>query len=299
MISRLISFWVYSNLFISFCAAALTAEVFVLFNVPLENYWFLIVIACSTLLVYNLHYLVKSKGLKTDSRLQWVRNNTSLFYTISVIALLVLLLMIAKYYHIFFLEVSTISWYKISLFIALPFLSIWYSHKIIPGVKTRTREWFWLKPVYLAAIWVIATGLVPLLFVAKEVFIIEKASILAFLFFQFAFILSLCVLFNVRDVEEDKQDGLQTLAVKYGTASVLNYGKWIAVILNLVAATVFLIVYPHGWVLIATGILITLYLLWRLFHYFVWRSTVANFAIRYDGLMIIKAALLIFAKLIT
>lgn len=296
MLNRFISFLIFSNLFIACCAAALTAEVFVLFQTPLNQYWFLLIIACGTLLVYNLHYLVKSNTSKTDNRLQWVRQNKFSVYLISSFTLLVLLWLVVIHYDVFFLSAGKLSVYKLLLFTGMPLMAVWYSHKIVPGVQASTREWPWTKTIYLAFVWTAATSLLPLFFVNREAIKNEGLSVVAFLLFQFVFVLGLCVLFNVKDAEEDKAEGLKTFAAHYGAAAVLRRGKWVILTVNLIAAAFFLIVYPKSTPLMWLALLLSIFLLWLLFHLFSYKKDIAVFALQYDGLMIVKASLLIFAK---
>lgn len=61
-----------------------------------------------------------------------------------------------------------------------------------------------------------------------------------FLFlYQFIFIMALCVLFNIKDYEEDKKDGVNTVAVMAGPQATLHTGKWVFAVLIAIAGFFF------------------------------------------------------------
>jgi 1,4-dihydroxy-2-naphthoate octaprenyltransferase len=124
------------------------------------------------------------------------------------------------------------------------------------------------------------------------------APFLAYTFLQFVCMLWLCILFNIKDHDEDKRDGLKTLAVQLGQDSFLQYAKWLILKVTWVPIAVFLWAYPNHSSPLLLALAIMLFLYWYSFHCFKQKLPVATFVIRYDGLMVMKAALLIFAKLI-
>jgi 4-hydroxybenzoate polyprenyltransferase len=290
----IINQFVFSNIFISACAAALTAETFALLKLSYA-YWFIGIIFCSTLLVYNLHYLLKSKSEKADSRLNWMRNNNAMVIAISICSLLTLIALVILHYRYFFIKENTLSSIKLLLFVAIPFFALAYSHPILPGRRNRVRTWGWFKPVYLSLFWSAITSILPLYFLLPEIVFNQTSAVSILILQRFAFMLGLCILFNIKDLEEDEKDGLKTLAVVYGKQSILYYGKWMLLFFNSICT--WLLVWQLGYtnIMIVTAFFIPVLLVWLLFHYFHRSTNTAAFVLINDGMMVIKAVLLIFA----
>ncbi len=287
-------FIVFSNLFIAACAAFLTAETFSLLYIK-QATWFTAIVFCATLLIYNLHYLQKSKTDKRDFRLNWMRKNLLLVYIFSAASLIALSSLIFSNYTFFFFTAGKLSFLKLLLFASIPLLAIAYSQPLLPGQKKSVRSWGWFKPIYLSLFWTVVTILIPIYFTAPNLLIAKPSAIIALLLNRFFFMLGLCLLFNIRDFEEDKKDGLKTLAVVYGKQLTLKYGKWLLLILNILATGVLLYTLNYNKPFIITAFFIPVVLVWLLFHYFHYSRNTASFVLVYDGLMVVKAILLIFA----
>jgi 4-hydroxybenzoate polyprenyltransferase len=115
---------------------------------------------------------------------------------------------------------------------------------------------------------------------------------------RFFFMASLCVLFNINDYEEDKADGVNTIAVLLGPAAALQKGKWLGLWLHLLTSAWLLLAFQLLQPVYYPALLIPIALVFLAFHRFRKAGEEAFFVLRYDGLMIVKALLLIFALLI-
>ena len=118
-----------------------------------------------------------------------------------------------------------------------------------------------------------------------------------FLYHRFFFIAALSLLFNINDYAEDKKDGIKTIAVLIGPVKSLRYGKWVMTVLNVAAAFLLWYYFELLHPIYFAALLLPVVLLFLLFHRFLALKDEALFVIRYDGLMIVKALLLIFAVL--
>ena len=125
----------------------------------------------------------------------------------------------------------------------------------------------------------------------------EKIQLQIWILFanRFFFIMALCVLFNVRDYEEDKNDRVITPVVALGTKNILLYGKWLMVVLNCITALLVCRYFNLDSGLQYVAVLIPVLLLFLLFHYFSFSRNEIEFLVLHDGLMPVKALLLIFA----
>lgn len=91
--------------------------------------------------------------------------------------------------------------------LVLGVLSFAYSLPILPFKnRKRLREYGWLKILALAGVWTVVTSVLPVLYwhhtVSKYPFEI---------LLRFAFIFTLCIIFDLRDVRRDAAENIQTL----------------------------------------------------------------------------------------
>lgn len=285
IITGAVSVFFYCNIFIAACAASLVYETIHLLHSVSGNHWFPILVFCCTLNIYTFHYYLKSRKPDNDGRLKWYRKYKPVVLGLLIIDTLAIAYLIATHFNIVFSK-ENIPW---SLLI--PFLSIAYSFPFLPGRKAL-RHFGWLKLPLLSFVWSFTTVLLPVFF-----FTAEKMQPQVWVLFanRFFFILALCVLFNVRDYEEDKNDRVITPVVALGTKNILLYGKWMLSFLNLIAALLvcryFNLYSGFQYVAVFTPVL----LLFLLFHYFSFSRNEIEFLVLHDGLMPVKALLLIFA----
>lgn len=294
----IVSFTVYSNLFIAACALSLTAETFILFHLPSSLNWYLLLIFLCTVFVYSLHYFVKSKKLRTDSRLEWCRKNKSLLLTIIIASFIFICGGVTWHYRSIFGEPGHFNFRNLAWFIIIPVLALGYSYPLTPWNKKSMRQTGWLKMASLSFIWAFTTVVLPLLMLNEEDSLIKRSLVVTLFIHRFVFIAALAFLFNINDYDEDKQDEIKTIAVLLGPAKSLQYGKRLMIPLNIVSAIFLLYQFRLEQPVFYIAILTPVLLLFFLYHRFASIKDEAIFVIRHDGLMIVKALLLIFAVLI-
>jgi 4-hydroxybenzoate polyprenyltransferase len=148
----------------------------------------------------------------------------------------------------------------------------------------------------LSFIWSFTTVVLPVLMLPENMYSYPENKQVAVLFFhRFFFIAALSFLFNINDYEEDKKDGIKTFVVLLGPGKSLQYGKWIMSLANAITAVLLLNFFKLNQPVYYAALLIPVILLYLLYQRFSARKDEAAFVIRNDGLMIIKALLLIFA----
>jgi 4-hydroxybenzoate polyprenyltransferase len=287
---------IFSNFFIAVCALALTYESFSILHLPPAAYWYLPAIFCSTLFIYTLHYYKKSFTEKIDNRLSWTRKN-------KLFSLYVLILSLAAILFLFFFNLNSIfsgtasHKLRILLLILLTILlSLGYSSKLFFSATKSLRQIGWLKLPLLSFVWAFSTVALPALLAGSETGFYTNYFHMPVLFLhRFTFVMALCGLFNINDYEEDKKDGIETFAVTYGKAFSLKTGKWFFGLLNL--ATGFILLKSFEWThwLLYAAILIPALLIFIAYHTLKENTDKEIFTLKYDGLMLIKAGLLIFA----
>lgn len=187
--------FIYSDLFISLCALAMTWETGYVLNLTI-NWAILKLIFFATLTSYTFHGLVNLVYTPDSDRRKW---NAKHKYFLSG------LLIFASIFLLFFM----IPFSDNSLpFLAGGFFTFLYSAPNLPGKFPQLlRKLVIGKTAYLAIMWTYATTLMPILLLNIP---LEKQS---FLFFGYRFFLiyAICILFDRRDMEVDKIKGVRSL----------------------------------------------------------------------------------------
>lgn len=296
--NRILSFIVYSNLFIAACAFILTLETFVLFGLPSSLNWYLLLVFLCTIFVYSLHYFVKSRKEKTDSRLAWCRRFKKLLLAIIVFSFFFIAGGVAWHYKMIFIKDGHFNYNNLAWFIVIPLLALAYSYPLIPWNKKSLRQIGWLKMASLSFIWSFTTVVLPVLMLPGSSYTkMNDGSLLIVFFHRFVFIASLGFLFNINDYEEDKKDGITTIAVLLGPEKSLQKGKWIVLFLNTAMSLLLWYYFDLRSFAFISAMLIPVLFLFVLYQVFSFQKDEASFVIRHDGLIILKALLLIFAVL--
>jgi len=292
-LKTILHFLIFSNIFIACCALALTYSTFYLLNIPAALNWYLLLIFLCTLFVYNLHYYIKGLS-KTDLRLDWCKRH-SRYVVISIFACAFFILGgVAWHYKAIFIHQGGFNYRNLFWFIIIPFVSLAYSHPLNPWSHKSIRDIGLLKSVSLSFVWAFTTVALPVIMWSEAPAAIHSRVFFLFLH-HFFFIMALCVLFNIKDFEEDKRDGVNTLAVMAGPAATLKTGKWIFIVLIAITGSLLLHSFQMLNIYGCAAILIPLFLVFLLFQRFKPGMDSGLFVFLHDGMMIVQALLLIFA----
>jgi 4-hydroxybenzoate polyprenyltransferase len=204
----LLDFFLYSNLFISLCAAAMAAETFLLLHSEIN--WLYVVFAFSSTLVYydlpSLFFAEKTFSESESTRLKWIYGNQKTLFVLLIGGIIVSAAML------FFFPLRFVPGFVPIGLIALAYF--------FP--QTGLRKIMGLKAGVIALVWTGVTAIYPLLirsdYDIQKLFTGENKFIVLQNFF---FMFPLCVIFNVRDIEADKKAGVKTFASVYGTEKTI------------------------------------------------------------------------------
>lgn len=264
-------------------------------QLPATLHWYIGLAGLSTFFIYNFHYYQKISGGKEDNRLQWgLQHRRFQLYCIAGSLLLITAGIIIHYKQVFFYN-GRFNYSSLTGFVLIAVLSLAYSHPVAQRKKKPLRQIGWLKMAILSFVWSFATTVLPVLMLPPDMEARDVSLLLSLFTHRFFFIASLAILFNVYDYREDKEENIKTIAVIAGPATTLRYGKWILLVLNIVAALWLVMLLPDTNWAIEVALAIPIMVLWWLYHSFRQGNTEADFYLRHDGLMLVKALLLIFA----
>jgi 4-hydroxybenzoate polyprenyltransferase len=193
-------------------------------DLPLIITPFTIFLICSTFLLYNFH--------RISFKLNYSSSHT-LFESIRIVRfkpfekLIYILAFTGTFISFFYLK-PVIYFYLIPLAV----ISISYSMPLIRkgNKKLRLLEFYSVKTPVLALVWALTTTIIPLV---EQNISISAAFVWIQVLSRSLFIFSLCIPFEIRDMEADRKNNVRTLPVLYGKKVTKVIGI-IAVVIELI-----------------------------------------------------------------
>ena len=244
---KFINFLLYSNIYIAFCAVAMTAQTLYVFDIDIKTSSALLgLVFFSTLVIYALHRLVSLS--KVDKSLDVERFKVIGAYKehIQIYAGLGIL---GGGVCFFCLNRPT------QYALILPaLLSLGYVIPFMGNKKLRLRDVHFIKIFLIAIVWSYVTVLLPFLEFKIAIGVRELGILLERIFFIFVITLP----FDLRDWEIDKKNQVRTIPATIGVKNTLL----LALFILLIWALLFSTIYPLSIILallisgLSTGLLV-------------------------------------------
>lgn len=197
-IKKLLEFILFSSIYIAFCAVAFCMQTNIILGVPFNHFSFYCFVFGATLVQYNLHYIAKKVAVKNSERLKWSLENKN----IHLILLLAGAALILFSFFSFHLK-------HYAILICLGGVAFLYSFPFLPfGKRKRIKDYGFLKIITLSLLWTLVTVWFPVtnMNVDTVLFLFVFAK-------RFVFMFILCLLFDMRDIEIDSNEQINTMAV--------------------------------------------------------------------------------------
>src|SRR5688572_25502767 len=168
------------------------------------NIYLIAFVFFSTVCSYNFHWALTPNSIAPSHRLQWDRKHKSYHLLLSIVGLIG-----AGTFFFYFID----KWYYIIPSAILTFL---YSAPKIPLPFFQLLKKVAIgKTIFLALIWAYVTAALPVL---TEDAISKKAVL--FVIGQFFFIYAICILFDFRDRDNDKADGIRSMITYFNEKGI-------------------------------------------------------------------------------
>lgn len=212
--TQLLDFFVYSNLLISIASFLFTLQTAVVFNYAANAAaFFATTNFIATFSLYNLQRIYQSTKQLKAPRLQWYSQNKRLLFTLIFVFTSLYYLVFKENYVAF--KVGILAYIPAAIFSLLYFL---------PPLALRRLPYF--KILFIAVIWVYTGVIIPLMYsnTMLTAFTNFHANEYTYLIAQFCFIAAICIPFDIRDVENDKKQGIKTLPAHIGLSTAKKIG---------------------------------------------------------------------------
>jgi 4-hydroxybenzoate polyprenyltransferase len=209
-------FW--NNHFYGICAIflATASSITLLHKIP--SFPILSLIYFLTVFYYTWAYLHSYKNEDVNERTQWYQQHAFYLKIRQGILLFVMAYLAFFVLNIFQLFIQAVPVVKY-LFVFTGTISIfYYSPLFLNTIGFRIRENGFLKSFTIAWVWTVICCLLSIWLVTKSSFLIQIniSHFWAYFFQLFVFIFILAMLFDIKDVNRDRDRQLNTIVVKYG-----------------------------------------------------------------------------------
>ena len=247
---KILDFFLFTSLFISCCAVIMVYQAYSLIIGKPVNSYFAAFVFFSTVCSYNFHWALTPHSIAPSQRLQWDEKHESYHLLLSIAGLF------GAIFSFFFIKEH---WFYIGIAAILTFL---YS---APKISVPPFQWLKKiaigKTIFLAMTWTYVTAVLPILIAGNMA--TDKA--IFFCAGQFFFIYAICILFDFRDREYDKAEGIRSMITYFNERGInflfafsiivyfvlsilLNQTgiRWINIILLLVPAFLLISLYKYA-----------------------------------------------------
>jgi 4-hydroxybenzoate polyprenyltransferase len=198
-------FFLFTSLFIACCAVVMVYQTYSLILQKPFNIYLAAFVFFATVCSYNFHWFLTPYSSRPSQRLEWDEQHKKYHLFLSIAGLIG-----AVVFFYFFKE----HWFYIGGSAVLTFL---YS---APKISIPPFQWLKKvavgKTIFLAAIWAYVTAALPILI---ENDVIGEKEIF-FCIGQFFFIYAICILFDFRDREDDKADGIRSMITYFNEKGI-------------------------------------------------------------------------------
>ncbi|MGN7819247.1 UbiA family prenyltransferase [Chitinophaga sp. 22536] len=220
VLRSIFNFILFTSVFIALCALLMIWQTNQLLGLQYPQLTFYLFVFFSTICSYNFHWYLTPGSYSSSERLQWVDRYRDLMLMLCGVGLAGAL---------FYFWPLRNHWLVLSGAAVLTFL---YSAPKVPY-----KPFTWLrriaigKTLFLTAVWTYVTTLLPA-FVANQGL---SWPLILFTLHRFLLIYAICILFDFRDVESDKKEGIRSL-ITYLDYKSLNRLYYITLLLSALSA---------------------------------------------------------------
>jgi 4-hydroxybenzoate polyprenyltransferase len=203
LIKSSIHFLVFSSIYIAGCALVMIHQTNHLLDLQYDVFHYCCFVFFSTICSYNFHWGLTPSVETKLIRLGWTVRNKRIhiaFFVIGAVG--------ATWYFFYFTE----HWFWLIIGVLLTFL---YSAPKVPILR-NLKNIAVGKTIFLATVWMYVTTALPIFISGKN----WGASQILFCTSRFLFIYSICILFDYRDRDYDKKEGIRSMITFLGDKGV-------------------------------------------------------------------------------
>lgn len=188
--------FIFSSIYVSFCAVLMVWQTNTLFNIRDINNNFCCFVFFATICSYNFHWYLTPADYSASERILWSAEHKTLQLALVAAG--------GIGAAVCFWQLRT-WWLPLGGAAVLTFL---YSAPKVPHPAfTWLRKIAIGKTIFLTAVWTYVTTLLPVFIAGEKI----TSAIIFFTLHRFFLVYAICILFDYRDLEADKKEGIRSL----------------------------------------------------------------------------------------
>lgn len=207
MLKSIFNFLLFSSLYIALCAVVMVYQLQLLFPQVTVSASFYLFVFFSTVCSYNFHWWLTQHSATGSERLQWALKHKQLhllLYFTGMVGAAVCFFMIRQHWI----------WIVVGAF----FTFLYSAPKIPQHFFIGLRRIAVGKTIFLAVVWMYVTTLLPLLVNGVS----WQPAFTWLAISRFFLIYAICILFDYRDREDDKADGIRSMITWFNERGIDN-----------------------------------------------------------------------------
>jgi 4-hydroxybenzoate polyprenyltransferase len=207
MFKYLFDWFLFTSCFIAGCALLMVIQTNQLMQLQYDKTGYLVFVFFSTLCSYNFHWYLSADATSENARVQWTQQHKTLHLVLTGIGALV-----SAWYFFHFIE----HWFWMGGAALLTFL---YS-----APKLQYGPFAWLsriaigKTVFLAFVWMYVTTFLPIAIDNHH----WHSGALLFCASRFLLIYAICIIFDYRDRDYDRNAGIRSMITYFNERGINN-----------------------------------------------------------------------------
>lgn len=174
----------------------MTAEAQQVFGPAQHRYSLLAFVFFATLASYNFHWYLTPEPVSEPQRAHWSHQHKNLHGLLSLLGLAGALVLSLPFVH----HAGAIG---VAALLTFLYTAPKIPHPLFRGLKRIAIG----KTIYLAFVWTFVTTVIPFVFAEKE----WTLKAFGFIAYRYFFIYAICILFDYRDRETDRKEGIRSL----------------------------------------------------------------------------------------
>lgn len=217
----------FGNFFAGICAVALCIETNAQHGLALNGAAFYTLIFLGTAYYYTFLYTRETPDHIVNERVIWYQQNKSVLKITQTIILIVLFADLAYFIQRYYNSITQLNGFKIGQIFIFPAIALTYTFNLLPFPEIKKlRRVGWLKPFAIGFVWSGVVSVYPIIFyqiqVGSHAHFFALPSGLLWLK-NFMFVSTLCIMFDLKDYDFDKAEGLKTYAVQLGISKTISF----------------------------------------------------------------------------
>jgi 4-hydroxybenzoate polyprenyltransferase len=196
LLRKAFDFFIFSSIFIACCAVLMTHQANALLQLDYNIGSYLGFVFFSTICSYNFHWFLTPLNVSENVRVRWTRRHKRFQLLLIIIGLVG-----AAWFTLYFVE----HWFWLGIAVVLTFL---YSAPKLPHPATSILQKIAIgKTIFLSFVWTYVTAVLPVLIGDNG----WRTDAVLFCVNRFFLVYAICIIFDYRDREQDRKDGIRSL----------------------------------------------------------------------------------------